>query len=179
MKFIKSTFAVMIFAVLISATFTFAQDCELKGTNTASGSDDPVGTKVEGGMLYGKSIDPTSKTVSYTELVAGMSESNGKIITVKGTVSEVCQAMGCWMTMTENGATTRVKTQHEFLLPKDVAGREAIVTGKFNITEISEDDARHFNEESPNPKKSEDIVGPQKAYEIEATGIVILDQAGK
>ncbi|MBK6507815.1 MAG: DUF4920 domain-containing protein [Ignavibacteria bacterium] len=179
MKFIKSTFAVMIFAVLISATITFAQECEQKGTNTASGSDDPVGTKVEGGMLYGKAIDPTVKTISYPELIVGMNESNGNIVTVKGTVSEVCQAMGCWMTMSENGATTRVKTLHEFLLPKDVAGREAIVTGKFNITEISEDDARHFNEESLNPKKSEDIVGPQKAYEIEATGIIILDQAGK
>jgi hypothetical protein len=179
MKFTKSVFAVMIFALLISATFTFAQDCSNTGSKTASGSDDPVGKKVDGGMLYGASFDPTIQVITYADLVKGMNESNGKTVAVKGTVREVCQAMGCWMTLNENGTITRVKTGHEFLLPKDIAGREAMVTGKFVISEISEDDAKHYNDESPNPKKSEDIVGPQKAYEIEATGIVILDAAGK
>jgi hypothetical protein len=179
MRSTRSFFAMMLLVIFATATLTIAQDCELKGTKTASGSDDPVGTKVDGGMLYGKSIDPSVSMVTYSDLVGNMNESNGKILVVIGTVSEVCQAMGCWMTMSENGTTTRVKTLHEFLLPKDVAGREAIVTGKFNITEISEEDARHFNEESSNPKNSNDIVGPQKAFEIEATGIVILDAAGK
>jgi hypothetical protein len=109
-----------------------------------------------------------------------MNDWNGKDVVVKGTVSEVCQEMGCWMTMSVDGKTTRIKTGHEFFLPKDVAGREAIVSGKFKIAEISEEDARHYNDESPNPTvKSEDIVGPQKALEIEASGIVIMDPAGK
>ncbi len=171
--------AVILLAVILSTSVSFAQDCGTKGTNTSSGSDDPVGKKVDGGMLYGADFDPTIVVISYSDLLSGLNESNGKTVAVKGTVSEVCQAMGCWMTMDANGTVTRVKTGHEFLLPKDIAGREAMVTGKFVVTEISEDDAKHYNDESPNPKKSEDIVGPQKAYEIEATGIVILDAAGK
>ncbi|MCY7360650.1 MAG: DUF4920 domain-containing protein, partial [Ignavibacteria bacterium] len=81
-----------------------------------------------------------------------------------------------WMTMSDGTTKARVKTGHEFLLPKDVAGRDAIVIGTFKITEISEDDARHYNEETKNPiVKTEDITGPQKVYEIDAIGIKILN----
>ena len=179
MKLTLKVSAVLLIAFFITTSISFSQDCGNEGSKTASGSDEPVGTKVDGGMLYGASIDPNISVVSYSDLLSGLNESNGKTVVVKGKVSEVCQAMGCWMTMDENGTVTRVKTGHEFLLPKDISGREAIVTGKFVISEISEDDAKHYNDESSNPKKSEDIVGPQKAYEIEASGIVILDAAGK
>lgn len=176
MKSISFLFAVVLTIVLGLNQTIFSQDCPYMSKTEASGSDDPAGTKVEGGMLYGKSSDPTKEVISYTDFVAKMTELNGQEVVIKGIVAEVCQAMGCWMTMNSDGKVTRVKTAHEFFLPKDVAGREAIVTGKFNITEISEDDARHYNDETKNPTvKSEDIVGPQKAYEVEASGIVILD----
>ncbi len=179
MKLTLKSLAVMILMFAISG-ISFSQDCHSTKTGTSSGDDDPVGTKVDGGVLYGKAIDVPSAPVAYSEFVAQTAEMNGKEVVLKGKISEVCQAMGCWMTMSDNGITTRVKTLHEFFLPKDVAGRDAIVTGKFVITEISEDQARHYNDEAKNPSiKSEDIVGPQKAYEIEASGIVILDAETK
>lgn len=167
--------------LLLSGTATvYSQECNNATELKASGSDDPVGTKVDGGMLYGKAIDPTSEVVSYSDFLTKMDEMNGKEVILKGTVADVCQAMGCWMTLSADGKTTRIKTEHEFFLPKDVAGREAIVSGKFMISEISEEDAKHFNDESKNPTvKTEDIKGPQKAFEMSATGIVILDAGSK
>ena len=71
--------------------------------------------------------------------------------------------MGCWMRLSDGTNTTRVKTNHDFFLPKDIAGQNAIVYGTFKVTEISEDDAKHYNEESKNPNvKTESISGPQK-----------------
>ncbi len=78
--------------------------------------------------------------------------------------------------MTEGDNTVRIKTLHEFFLPKDIAGKNAVVSGTFKTTELTEEEARHYLEESKNPTmKPEDIKGPQKAYIIEATGITILD----
>jgi len=180
MKNTLRLFVVVALLILSGTGLVRSQECNNATELKASGSDDPVGTKVDGGMLYGKAIDPTSEVVSYSDFVTKMDEMNGKEIILKGTVADVCQAMGCWMTLSADGKTTRIKTDHEFFLPKDVAGREAIVSGKFMISEISEEDARHFNDESKNPTvKSEDIKGPQKAFEMSATGIVILDAGSK
>ncbi|MBX7043680.1 MAG: DUF4920 domain-containing protein [Ignavibacteria bacterium] len=166
--------------ILSGTALVYSQDCNSATDLKASGSDDPVGTKVDGGMLYGKAIDPTSEVISYSDFLSKMDELNGKDVILKGTVADVCQAMGCWLTLSADGKTTRIKTDHEFFLPKDIAGREAIVAGKFVISEISEEDARHFNDESKNPTvKSEDIKGPQKAFEMSATGVVVLDAGSK
>ena len=46
---------------------------------------------------------------------------------------------------------------------EDAAGQNVIVIGTFKITEISEEDARHYAEETKNPAvKPEDIKGNQK-----------------
>lgn len=134
------------------------------------------GINVDDGIIYGQQLDPAVTVVEFSDLIKNASDNDGKIVYVKGNVSEVCQKMGCWMTMTEGSTTARVLTMHEFLLPKDVAGRNAVVVGKFKVTEITEDEARHYNSESKNPLKEEDIVGPQKTFEIEASGIKILNQ---
>ena len=138
-------------------------------------SMEPVGVKTSGGMLYGNSVDESAKQLSYGELLSNAESVNNTTITVRGIVAEVCQAMGCWMVMSDGNTSVRAKTGHNFFLPKDISGKEVIITGNFKITEISEDDARHFNEESSNPKKEEEIVGPQKVYEIDAVGIELLD----
>lgn len=174
-------FVLTIFAV--SATVSFSQNDNMKSGNDnmkseheSMKSDEPVGKQLDGGILYGQEYDQGMTAVSYSEFIASPESSNGKTVLLKGNVSEVCQAMGCWMTMSDGVNSTRVKTGHEFFLPKDIAGRDAVVYGVFKISEISEEDAKHYAEESKDPSvKPEDIKGPQKAFEIDATGILILN----
>ncbi len=159
----------------VSATIATAQHGNKEGAMDMK-SDEPVGVKVADGMLYGKDYDRSVNFTEFADLMKEPSANNEKTILLKGSVAEVCQSMGCWMTMTEGNNTVRIKTLHEFFLPKDIAGRNAIVSGKFKVTEITEEQAKHYLEESKNPSmKPEDIKGPQKAYEIEATGITILE----
>lgn len=176
------------FSVLLINSVSYSQDDmkhqeagEVKGdSKTDVKSDEPVGIKMEDGILYGKDYDPGMTMISFSDLMSSSADLNGKMVLVKGDVSEVCQKMGCWMTMSDGTNSVRVKTLHEFFLPKDVAGRNAVVIGTFNITEISEEDAKHYNEESKNPaQKTEDIKGSQKAYEIDALGIKILNAASE
>ncbi|MEO8663985.1 MAG: DUF4920 domain-containing protein [Ignavibacteria bacterium] len=138
-------------------------------------SDEPVGIKMADGILYGKDYDASMEVLEFSDLIKNASANNDKIVIVKGNVSEVCQAMGCWIVMSEGSNSVRVKTLDEFFVPKDVAGSKAVVVGKFKMTVITEDLAKHYNDESKNPlMKTDDIKGPQKVYEMDAMGIKIL-----
>ncbi|MEZ4823915.1 MAG: DUF4920 domain-containing protein [Ignavibacteria bacterium] len=138
-------------------------------------SMEPVGVKTSAGMLYGNAIDESAKQLTYGDLLGNAESVNNTVVTVRGVVAEVCQAMGCWMVMTDGKTSVRATTGHNFFLPKDISGKEVIITGTFKMTEISEDDAKHYNEESSNPKDESEIVGPQQVYVIDATGIEVLD----
>lgn len=177
--------SLLMIALLMMSVKGFSQDDHMKQEDrmkvkdhmTIKGdvSDEPSGITMTDGILYGKDYDPTMTVIEFSELMKDPVMNDGKIVLIRGNVSEVCQNMGCWMTMTDGGNTARVLTMHEFLLPKDIAGRNAVVLGKFKVTEITEDEARHYNEESKNPKNADEIKGPQKTFEIEASCIKILN----
>lgn len=161
--------------MLLAAGVSFAQD-EHKKMNENDDSMKPVGVKVSDGTLYGKDYDHSINVMSFEELMKDPSSSSDKDVLVKGNVTEVCQDMGCWLVLSEGTKMVRVKTLHEFFLPKDIAGTKAVVYGKFKVTEISEKMAKHYNDESKHPVvKTEDIKGPQKVFEIEASGVKILN----
>lgn len=164
-------------AIVLISSLAFSQDESKMDHGKKEGSMEPVGVQTSDGMLYGKDYDPGMTVMNYGDLLKSAEDNNDKVILVKGTVSEVCQAMGCWMVMSDGSKSIRATTSHEFFLPKDIAGKEAVIYGKFKVTEISEDDARHYNEESKNPVSNESIVGPQKVMEIDAIGIKILNTA--
>lgn len=68
---------------------------------------------------------------------------------VKGTIEEVCQMKGCWMTLkNEQGANVRITFKdYGFFVPKDVSGREVIIEGVASREVLDEDVARHYAED--------------------------------
>jgi hypothetical protein len=135
------------------------------------------GTKVAGGMLYGNELTPDLKLNKLQELIDNSTEFENKTFAIEGTVSDVCKSSGCWIMLSDGTNEIRVQTLHKFFLPEECLNNKAVVEGVFKIKEITQDMARHYNDEAKNPNvKSEDIVGPQKIYVIEATGVKILDK---
>ncbi|HEX2787226.1 MAG TPA: DUF4920 domain-containing protein [Ignavibacteria bacterium] len=127
------------------------------------------------GQLYGKEFPEGVQTVTLTELFANPETYNGQEVVVTASIVDVCQKAGCWITFMEGDKEIRVKTDHNFVLPKDSFNQTATVNGVFAIKEISEKMAKHFNEDAKNKKDVSNIVGPQKVYEIKATGIVLTN----
>lgn len=161
-----------LFLLMFVTSLSYTQDDVHKHESDKS----TEGIKMSDGTLYGKDYDVSMSVMDFTQLMSNPSDNDGKVILVKGDVAEVCQKMGCWLTMSDGTNTVRIKTLHEFFLPKDIAGKKAVVIGKFAVTEISEDQAKHYNDETNDPTtKTEDIKGPQKAFEIEAMGVKILN----
>lgn len=128
------------------------------------------------GTLYGSDIDATQPVLKIADIFTNADSYQNKTVVVEGTLTEVCQSMGCWTVVTDGTNEIRAQTLHKYFLPKDLpSGSKVVVAGEFEIKEITEEQAKHFAEESKNPKvKPEDIKGPQKMYRIKATGVKIL-----
>ncbi|MEM9528245.1 MAG: DUF4920 domain-containing protein [Bacteroidota bacterium] len=99
--------------------------------------------------------------------------------TLSGTVNDVCQAKGCWMTIaTGSEAEMMVKFKdYGFFMPKDISGREVVMNGKayYQITPVEE--LRHYAEDAG---KSEaeiaEITEPKRELRFLADGVQLLSE---
>ncbi|MCK5369007.1 MAG: DUF4920 domain-containing protein, partial [Cyclobacteriaceae bacterium] len=97
-------------------------------------------------------------------------------IKVKGTITEVCQAKGCWMTLDlGDDELLRVKFKdYGFFVPKDVTGKTAIVQGVAKKEIIGVDELRHLAEDAgKSEKKINAIDKPKEELVFVAEGVII------
>jgi len=103
-------------------------------------------------------------------------------VQVRGRASEVCLAMGCWMTVVDpvGERTIRVKVNDgEIVFPKSAVGKLAIVEGKLTRLELTREQAtaqaRHEAEEQGRKFDPKSIKKGVTLYMIEGAGAVIRD----
>jgi hypothetical protein len=124
----------------------------------------------------------TVKTpVTVDALLAKPAASVGKTVAVKGKVTEVCQAMGCWMNLVgESGKSIRVQVGHDgaIVFPKEGVGKMAIAEGKLEKTEMTKEEAiaaaKHEADDAGRKFDPATVKAPYVSYEISGTGAVIL-----
>ncbi len=126
------------------------------------------------GTLYGADITAGSTILTVADILADTAGYSGKTVVVKGNMAEICREAGCWTVIGDGTSYIRAMTLHKFVMPKDmdITGKVAVVEGVFAVKELTEEQARHFAEESGKDPKT--ITGPQKMYRVAATGIKIL-----
>ena len=127
------------------------------------------------GVVYGE-VKDKGEMVSIDKLESSLKENkyNGK---VTGKVVEVCQAMGCWVKLQKpDGSTILVKAKdHGFTMPKDIVGKNVIVDGEANATEISEKMRKHYAQDAGKSKDEiEKIKGSSKELTISANGVKVI-----
>jgi len=127
------------------------------------------------GVVYGE-VKDKGDLVSIDKLESSLKENkyNGK---VTGKVVEVCQAMGCWVKLQKtDGSTILVKAKdHGFTMPKDIVGKNVIVEGEANATEISEKMRKHYAQDAGKSKDEiEKIKGSSKELTISANGVKVI-----
>jgi len=106
----------------------------------------------------------------------------GSNVQVRGRASEVCLAMGCWMTIVDpvGDRTIRVKVNDgEIVFPKSAVGKLTIVEGKLTRLELTREQAiaqaRHEAEEQGRKFDPKSIKKGVRIYMIEGAGAVIRD----
>jgi hypothetical protein len=110
----------------------------------------------------------------------GLTAEKGGIVEpvkVEGEITATCQAKGCWMTLKmADGSDMRVRFRdYGFFVPKDAAGKMAIVEGKAFLDTVSVESLRHYavdggmSEEEAEKK----YTAPEITLSFEATGVII------
>lgn len=124
---------------------------------------------------YGESINKKG-AVSVKKLPAKLDDGALLEIKVKGTIIEVCQAKGCWMTLdVGNDESVRVKFKdYGFFVPKDAAGKKAIIRGVAKKEIIEVDELKHLAEDAGKSKNEIDAIDkPKEELTFVADGVII------
>ena len=100
--------------------------------------------------------------------------------TLRGTVNEVCQAKGCWMTIAAgDGTEMMVKFKdYGFFVPKDISGREVVMHGMayYQITPV--DELRHYAEDAgKSATEIAAITEPKRELRFLADGVQLVPKS--
>ena len=117
-----------------------------------------------------------AEVISAEDLLLQMADKEElKKVTVKGTVTGVCQKKGCWMTLAaEGGDDIMVKFKdYDFFMPLDLTG-EIVMQGRAFKQLTSVDELRHYAEDAgESPEAIAAITEPKAEIQFEASGVKI------
>jgi len=130
---------------------------------------------------YGKTID--SNAIILAKLMAEdymlMRQGDSLDSKIKGIVKKVCQTKGCWMTLNlDEDKEVMVKfKEYGFFVPRDIAGKEVIISGKAFVKEVPLEELKHYAEDAG--KSAEEIaliLEPKRTFSFEADGVLIANE---
>jgi hypothetical protein len=116
----------------------------------SAGTPQPIRTDEDGSILYGTELDEALAVTPLATLMSEPQRFDGQVVKTEGEIAQVCQRMGCWMELRPDDDSPAIRVPmagHSFFLPRDVAGRRAVVQGTVEVQELSEDWQRHLREE--------------------------------
>lgn len=125
--------------------------------------------------FYGDSTMTADDAVPAAELMTYLAGKDSVPVKVAGTIAEVCQKKGCWMSVALNeNESMHVSYNYEFLLPKNCGGKDFVMQGTAFFDTIPVSHLRHLAEDAG---KSEEeinaITEPKPTLAFLATGVMI------
>jgi Domain of unknown function (DUF4920) len=115
----------------------------------------------------------TEKTaVPLTALVNSSEKYASQTVRTEGTVTAVCQSMGCWMEIGDENGQAHIKMAgHSFFIPAAANGHRAIVQGKV----LASPEPNACGGKDGCREKAEAATGRIAKVELEATGVEFVD----
>lgn len=110
-----------------------------------------------------------------TELRSMMGDKKELATKLSGTIEAVCQKKGCWMDLKNGEESIRITFKdYGFFMPKDAAGKEAIIEGVAKVEETSVSDLKEYAKDAG---KSETEIAaikePKQELVFEANGVIL------
>jgi hypothetical protein len=123
----------------------------------------------------------SKKQTAIAKLDARPADYVGKVVQVKGKVTEVCEKAGCWMNLVDpkSNAKVRIKVKDgEIVFPKEAIGRIAVAEGTYTKIDLTKDQliAQMKHEAEENNKKFDPstVTEGKTIYQVKGTGAVVL-----
>lgn len=129
-------------------------------------------------LKFGEEITEDG-AISGEEFLQVFSGKDSMEVKVKAPIVEVCQKKGCWMELElspDQNMTIRFK-DYGFFVPKDAAGKIAIVEGVAKIDTISVQELKHYAEDrGASQEEIATITEPEITLELTAKGVILKDK---
>jgi len=126
--------------------------------------------------VFGENIEK-NKIMSKKELISLYDNDSKFDAKFEATVVDVCQMKGCWMKL-DLGDNKKVMVSFKdygFFVPKDISGKNVIVSGEAFKKTISIDELKHY---ASDRGESKDIIAsidkPEIVYSLIANGVKLL-----
>lgn len=166
---IKSLILVL---ALSASTFAFAQETKKAGP--------PEGNAIVGDT-YGSAVaaKSESKAINVDKLGKKLKkEKKIENVAVKGTVTDVCQKKGCWLTIkTDDNSEFFVKMKdYAFFVPTALKGKNVVMDGTAEVKTISVDEQKHYATDAKKSQAEIDAITKTKEeIRFVATGIKVVN----
>ena len=123
--------------------------------------------------------DIANQKIISTAQVAGLYSSTEKFNTsFKAKVTDVCQVKGCWMKLdigNDNQVMVNFK-DYGFFVPKDIKGKEVIVSGEAYMRNISVEELRHYaRDRGESESFIQEINDPKEILSLKANGVILFN----
>lgn len=147
------------------------------GSKSNEESANATGDSTAVASKFGADIDDAG-AISMDSLVAMINSGATSIenVKVEAKINAACQTKGCWMTVDKSdGSTMRVSFKdYGFFVPKDCAGKSAVMLGRAFVDTTSVEELQHFaKDEGLSKEEIEKITEPEYALSFEADGVII------
>lgn len=128
--------------------------------------------------VYGQAFSDEG-AVPVQAVVAEREAYLGRSVKIEGTVAEVCQMAGCWLTLqTGDGNNVRIlvaRTEdgdYAFTVPKNISGRRVVVQGMLAEETLLEGTQRHLAEDAGREVDAE-ALSPKAELQVTAQGVLV------
>ncbi len=160
-------------SLAVAALFIFSCNEASKTTDTkAAANENASGTSPQ---FFGEKI--TAEGAKPTDSLKAMMGSDSSLnCKLSGKVDAVCQKKGCWMELKNTDGTTMRVTfkDYGFFMPKDCAGKTAIVEGTAKIEVTSVADLQEYAKDDGESKEAiAAIKEPKSELVFEAKGVIL------
>jgi hypothetical protein len=123
-----------------------------------------------------------SEPVPVAEIGRNPQKFSGKIVQVRGKVTEVCEMAGCWMNLVDpaGNSSIRIKVNDgEIVFPKTAIGKIAVAEGTLKEFKLTREQmiarAKHEAEEQGRKFNPDSVKSGGTIYQIQGTGAIILE----
>jgi hypothetical protein len=126
-------------------------------------------------QYFGEKITDEN-AITATELPEAVVGKESVETKVRGEVTGVCQAKGCWMTVNVgNNQEMMVKFKdYDFFVPKDITGQTVVIEGEALVETVSVDDQRHLAEDAGQSEEEiNKITEPKTQLSFVADGVIV------
>ena len=125
---------------------------------------------------FGETITEEN-TLTPTEFISTVEQQGEATAKVAGEVTNVCAMKGCWMTMNVDGQEMMVRFKdYGFFVPKDAAGKTAVVQGQAKMDTVDVATLRHYAEDAGQSEEEVNaITEPEVKLSFEADGVILRD----